>query len=198
MSEEIVIVPKLSKNEEKALALYERLPQPPISPTVQKQFFELFLNGKSCYEIQKLNSGFHLGAIVKARVEGNWDKLLAEYRDEMLANTVSRAKQINIEAVGFVGDLLSATHKYHGKRLAKYLQTGDESELGELDIKSVNTYKTVLGMLVELTGQGSTVTHKHDVAVRADGNVPPAVNITPAMASQVLNFLAGTGGSNGT
>jgi len=185
---DLVTVPKLSKAEQQALALYEKERQVPLSPSLQAQFFNLYLNGKSCFQIQQLNPGFHLGAIVKARLDGEWDRRLNEYRDELLNTATERAKTVSHEAIGFVGDMLSATHKFHGRRLAKYLQTGDEGELGDLDIKSIKNYKAVLELMMSLTGQGgkgTTINLNASPAPPPEPNKAP-IQLTPEVAAAIL------------
>lgn len=147
---------ELSPKELKAYEYFLDTELSSISPITQAQFFELFLNGKSCQEIQKLNPGFELGQIVDARIEGGWDELRKEYQTDLLKTVKDRAQQAQLETVVLLSDMLAAANKSHSKRLKKYLQTGDEKELGGLRVDSIKTLKEVLEMLLKATGQTDT------------------------------------------
>jgi len=146
----------LSEKELKAYEYFVASEEAEISPTTQAQLFELFLNGKSCQEIHKMNPGFQLGQIVSSRINGQWDELRKEYQDGLLKNVKDRAQQAQLETVVLLSDMLAAASKIHGKRLKKFIQTGDEKDLGGLRIESIRTLKDVLEMLLKATGQTET------------------------------------------
>jgi hypothetical protein len=147
----------LSPEERKAYKLYVQKGDPPLSPTVQMQLFELFLNGSTCEEIIQLNPNFSLGMIVRARVEGLWDERRAKHIDHLFEHVRERVQQVQMESVMFTSDLLAGANKMFGDKLKKYLQTGDERELGGLRIDTLKQYRDAVDLLMKLTGQDKKV-----------------------------------------
>jgi hypothetical protein len=128
-------------------------PDPPLAPSLQLQLFELFLNGKTCEEISKLNPGIGMGQVLKTRIEGDWDEKRHRHMDSLLMGVASRVQQVQLESVVFISDMLSATHKLHGEAIKRYLQTGNQAELKGLAITNMKAYKEVLETLLKMTGQ---------------------------------------------
>ncbi len=178
---------ELSRKEQAALDHYKRSDGRKISPQTEAGFFQLFIRGKSCEEIHRLNPGFHLGSIVSARIDGKWDEKLEEYRDSLMNSVASRVKQVELEAIDFVGDVLSATHRMHGDRIKRYMQTGDESELGDLAINSMQGYKTAVELLMRLTGQDKESRVQHNVQHTIETNT--VLDVTQDHSSDLLKIL---------
>jgi len=54
----------------------------------------------------------------------------------------------------FSADLLAAANKQFGDKLKRFIQTGDESELGkDLSVNSLKQYKDAVDLMMKLTGQ---------------------------------------------
>lgn len=182
----------LTDRERAILDSYDRSGGHRISPITQAQFYSLFIHGKTCDDIADLNRGFPLGAILKARVEGEWDRRLNEYRDSLFADVHVKLAQVETESVHFLADMLSAVHKQQGKKIQKYIQTGDEGELGDMKISSIKNYKEVLELLIKATGQDrhQTVEHKHQVAPSQEGTQIISVqNLSGASSDKATEIL---------
>lgn len=187
-----MIKSRLSPAELKAYEDYAG--KPSLAPSVQMQLYQLYLNGKSCDEIVRLNPNFNLGMVVRARVENLWDEKREAHIAQLLEGVRERVQQAQLEAVNFACDLLSAVHKLQGDKLKKYLQTGNAEELeglgGNLSLK---TYKDVIELLLKLTGQDKDnkkqvtgeVLHKH--TVEAAPGKPPS--LTPSKAAKILELI---------
>lgn len=156
------VLTKLNKNELFALEKYQG--KPSLAVSIQVQFFELFLNGMSCEEIYRLNSRFAFGAIVRARIEGQWDMRKDAIVAHALDTVRQRVEQTQIAAINFNADLLAAAHKQFGDKFKKYIQTGDEAELGEIRIESLKQYKDAIEMWLKLTGQDAKTPKAAEVA----------------------------------
>ena len=183
---------KLEEKERYALHRFRSSVQPPLAPDTQAKLFKLFLNGKTTSEIQRLNPQFSFGQVVNARIQGEWDRRYEDHVNELLDNTASRVRQVTLESINFVCDLLSVTHQMHGDCIKKFLQTGNPDDLGGLQINSLQGYKQVVELLQKLTGQdkqqnvnvSGTVMHKADAS---DGkNTQP----TSEEAADILKLLA--------
>lgn len=133
-------------------AYWSALKNNPLSPAKQAQLFELFLNGKSCEEIANLNK-MPLGEVVRARIDFEWDQKKDEHVTYLLSSVRDRVRQIQLESITFSADLLAAAHKLHGERIRKFIQSGDEAELGDLKITNLKAYKDAVELLLKLTGQ---------------------------------------------
>jgi len=136
----------------------------PLSPGVQAQLFSLYLHGDSCEEIAELNKNFTLGMIVKAKVDGLWEHKRIAHLRELLDSVKDRVTQTQLESALFASDLLAATHKIHGKKLRKAIQTGNEDDAGELAIHSIKQYRDAVDLLLKVTGQDT----KQQVTVKGE------------------------------
>jgi len=144
----------LTSQEEAAyrMAIHER--DPALSPARQAQLYELYLNGMSCTEISRYaKGGARLGLVVKACVEGDWYNKYQTYTEHLLRTVTGRVRQVQSEAVNFAADCLAVAHKQHGLAMKKYLETGDPSDLGEFSLKNLSQYRTMVELLLKLTGQ---------------------------------------------
>lgn len=182
----------LSEKEESAYDYFCKSDQPALAPSLNAKLFTLWLNGKSCEEIRRLNQGLTLGQIVAARIEGDWDALRKEHLDRLLQETSTRVQQTTFETADLVCDMLAAANKEHGDRLRRYLQTGDEKELGDMRITGISGLKSAIEILQKLTGQErqKSVTIGGELTSYSASSVA-AVNKKPtsAQAEQVLKLL---------
>jgi hypothetical protein len=191
----------LTERELREYRIYLRLNQPPMAPSTQAQFYNLFLQGNNCEEIQRLNpNGFSLGAIVRARMEGDWDLRRREYQRQLMDSARERVQQVTLETVDRLANELAASNKLINDRVKKFLQTGDPAELQGTSVGSIRHLKEAVEMLQKLTGQdvkkqqvGGTVEHRH-VVEGGPGTVgiavPPVGKPLPAQtAAQALEII---------
>lgn len=147
---------RLTKDEELEYRTSVTLGEGRIPPDVSVKIFSLFLNGSSTEEIWRANDGrYSRGQIISARLDGNWDEKVAKYNDELVAKHLERVKAITIESANFVADMLSVANRHNGDKLRKYLQEGNPEVLGDLQITSIQGYKTMVELFQSLTGQES-------------------------------------------
>jgi len=59
----------LTEREKYAFQKHVSKRDPPIAPITAVKLFELFLAGRTCEDIRRLNPAFTLGQIVHARIE---------------------------------------------------------------------------------------------------------------------------------
>jgi len=159
----------LSEREQEAYNKYMHERGAPLAPSTAAKFFELYLNGHGCSEIQKLNPSFPLGLIVKARLDYEWDRARQDYILDLMKGIRTKVQQSQLEAIAFAADAMSTFHKLAGDKFKKFLQTGDASELGEYKFNFRN-YKEFVEMLMKMTGQDSVkskvsgeIYHHHQV-----------------------------------
>lgn len=104
-------------------------------------------------EIRRLNPSLQLGEIVAAAIEGDWHRRRDEHLDDLLTQTALRVQQVTLETADFVCDLLSVANREHGDKLRRFLQSGNEAELGDFRITSLPALKMAIETLQKLTGQ---------------------------------------------
>lgn len=161
----------------------------PLAPVTQAKLFELYLNGSCCEDIQKLNPTFTLGQVVDACVDGKWEQRRRNHINRLLSRVRDRVVQVQSESVEFMSNMLAAAHKLHGDKLKKFLQTGNEKDLGDVKIENLEQYRKAADVLLKLTGQSNTqkvageVTHRHVLEGGRD--------ITTEEQSKLLAELAG-------
>ena len=170
----------LSEREHKAYAYWCASKEPSIAPSTSAQFFQLFLQGKSCEQIRQINPGFQLGAIVAARINGKWDEEAAVHLKDLLGKARQRIQQTTLETVDLFCDLLTAKNKLYREKVMKFIQTGNEKEIEGLDLYGVKGYKEVIESLLKVTGQDSK---------KVSGNVTVTVE-PPAAAAPVTSETA--------
>jgi hypothetical protein len=160
----------LTERELREYRIYMRLQQPPMAQSTQAGFFNLFLQGNNCEEIQRLNpNGFSLGAIVRARIDNDWDLKLQEHQQQLMTKVRERVQQVTLETVERIANEMAASNRLVNDRVKKFLQTGDVVELQGTSVGSVKHLKEMVEMLAKLTGQdskkttqvGGTVEHRH-------------------------------------
>jgi hypothetical protein len=184
----------LSPRELQAYDSCVRQNKPPVAEMVADSFYQMYLAGASCAEIQKSNQGFTLGQIVRCRLDGNWDVLRAEHQAKLYAGVTDAVRQAQMESVKFLALRMAASHKFHTEKLLKFIQTGDEKLIDGLGIKDFKQYQETLATLMKVTGQdiqkvavSGSVEHSLSDAVK--GILSPARAPTPEEAELVIKGL---------
>lgn len=142
---------RLSRDEAVAYRYFCQSNMAPLSPELQERFFRVFLNGSTCEQIFKLNGKkYSLGAIVSARIEGNWDELIKTNAQEMIAQTMAKVTSARIESVNLLSTLISATIQAETNKVLTFLQTQDQDDLGVFRLDGVKGLKDALDTLDKL------------------------------------------------
>ena len=192
LSRQSEIESRLTEREAREYGIYTRLNQPPMAASASLQFLALFLSGQSCEDIQRLSpNGFSLGAIVRARIDNDWDSQLEEHQRILIENAKDKVNQVTLETIDRVLAELSASNKAVKERALKYIQTGDEKYLEGTGIGSVKHLVQMTEILSRLTGQDSKkstiVTVQDDRAKTVEGEtVEPAGPIKAADALEEI------------
>jgi hypothetical protein len=162
----------LDERERLAFQEWQESKTPHINPDKSAKLYSLFLNGNTCEDIQRLNPTITLGQIVHARLSSDWDLRRDTYLKGLLEKTEDRHRQVALESLNFISDLLATTNLRYGDKLKKYIQTNKEEDLGELAI-SLRQYKEMAELHQKLAGvEGQsrrlvsgevTVTHRAEV-----------------------------------
>lgn len=184
----------LSPDEQLLVEKYANGGGYPVAKSTAISFFELYLRGSSCEEIQKINPGFKLGAILLARVEHDWDKIRDEYTASTQELIRRKVQSAQLEAVGMVSTMLSVAAKVSNEKYQRFLQTGDETELkGAMTIDNINSMVRMSETLLKLTGQDAKKGTSVNVNVSTSGNgVSNTLEtdaITPKQAAKLLEIL---------
>ncbi len=183
----------LSEGEIYAYEYWKKSSQGAVAASLNAQLFGLFLNGKNTEEIRRLNPLLTLGQIVSARIEGDWDKRRDEHLDRLLADTSGRIQQATMETSELICDMLAVANKEHGDKLRKYLQTGNEADLGDFKVDSLGNLKQAIEVLQKLTGQDkqSKLTLAGEILHRESESDEKKLP-TAEQANNVLKLLVGS------
>lgn len=192
MTNQELEVANLSDEERRLLDEYREAGHPPLSPTTANSLFELFLAGKSYFEIQKLNPNFKIGSIVDASVRYRWVEARNRYIINLQNNSMQRLMQTQMESVNFLSLAFSAAHKKFGNALSKYLQTGDESDLEGFSLGNIHNYEKAIKALMAITGQDKKVKVEGSITQNHTGTVTNLSEkpITPDMAEKLLEIFS--------
>lgn len=164
----------------------QRLPD--LARALSNEMFQLFLSGKDCLEIVRLNKGITLGQIVQARIKGEWDIRRDEYLDNLLKSTQSRYQQAQLEVIGFAADGMAVYHRMWGDACKRFLQTGDPKDLGPFRDKFENmkSYNDFFLLMRTASGQEKfkgEVNHNHVIRDETPGGSKAANTVVEARAT---------------
>ena len=179
----------LPDKERQALTAYLNVGGGELSAAAAAQFYELFLRGSSCEEIQRLNKAFPLGAIIQARLKFDWDQRKSDHMMELqnkVADTVMRSQ---LETAEYLANMLSVAAKRDNDRLKKYLQTGNKEDLGDaMTPSNMMSLTKAIENLMKITGQDKNIkiTKKEELNV----NLRSEGGLTSDQASSVLTAIS--------
>ncbi len=195
---EIVLNKDISSLTAKEKKIYQEalvIREPALGVDTSIRLFEMFLQGKSCEEIAQYNPGISIGSIIRARVEYGWDQKKLEYVDKLYAETADRLKQTALESVNFIGDMMAATHKFHGEKLRRYLASGNVSDLPEeFTISSVKEYKSLIETLLKISGAENKkeIKYSGEVKTKKEVSFPQAgKNLSGFSPAALLELIDG-------
>lgn len=186
----------LTHREEAAYRMHLQAKEPPLAPSLQGELFELYLKGTTLEQIARVNKGLRLGAIVRAHEEGDWFNRRELYVQGILDGIRSKVQQSLAESADFLTDYVAVAHKLYGDKFKRFLQTGDESELGDMKPTNIGQYKMILELLLKATGQGDKKTVSVTGEVNHQVNSMPTASLlsgpmTPEQSMQALLALHG-------
>lgn len=125
---------KLTPHEQRALDGWRRDPKAaPVAPQTAARMLQLYLRGYSCHDIrdQEAFSGFTVGAIVHARLDGRWDEAAAELRERLRRSMIDQAFHLGQETARTIHNLLACANVDLNRRAMAYLSgTTKEMPLG--------------------------------------------------------------------
>lgn len=177
--------------ERKALEEIEASGSRPISQTLALQFFELFLEGYTCYDIAKQNPPFKEGEILFLRRKYKWDEAKDDYAYKLQVQIRDKLIKQKLESLEFLTNMMAVTHKDQKEKTLRYLQTGKEEDRPETWITGPTAYKSVLETIQKITGEDriSTQNIKSESKVTVESNQPITV-LSPELQSKMLKKLA--------
>lgn len=143
---------RLSPDERSVYDRFVRAGRHEISADFAARLYGLYLQGVSCDDIARLNSAVDLATILAARVRYLWDERKDAYVADLMCVTGDVVRKTAAETVQLLGLMMAVATKRHGDAFKKYLATGDESVLGEFDIKTIKQMKDAVEMLMKVTG----------------------------------------------
>lgn len=145
----------LTEEEKEVLSKWLLTNEAILANSTQGKFFSQFLHGQSCSEIWEANKAFSYGAILHARIAGQWDRRLEEHQKSLLDKTQKRAGQISLEMVRSVLDVIGAQSKVMSDKVKKFYETNDESDL-PFSIRSTKGLKELIELYQLLMKGGET------------------------------------------
>lgn len=105
-----------------------------------------------------------LGLIARARIEYDWDTERDRYVRNLMSGVRSSIEKATMEGIQFATDGMAVFHRLAGNRFRRYLQTGDDNELGDFKDMSFKTYRDLVSLLQTLTGKEAPQPQKMPIA----------------------------------
>lgn len=163
------------KVEQEALERWQKTHEPHLDLNSSMSLYEHYLNGCTVEEIFHIQKGkIPFGQIVDAKERYEWDRRKTQQLSALYKKVEDRAVKAKAEAVFMLTDALAVARKQFGDKFQKYLETGDATHLGTLDLTNLKNYKMLIEMLQLLTDKkdspkevsvGGTVQHQHSVSI---------------------------------
>jgi hypothetical protein len=125
-----------------------------LAAPLQEELFRLYVNGTSIQDIAKLNPNLSLGQICHAAVEYKWKETKDSYVEAAIQRNKERLPQMLSESVEYIADLITATHKFNGDKIKKYIQTGEEEYIAGINLGNFKNYKELVEAMSKLMGSG--------------------------------------------
>jgi len=168
----------------------------PLSPDTAARLFELFLNGSDARDIQRLNKAYPLGAILDSQIRYRWTEKKDTYANALQDRIREKVMNAQLETTELMTDLLAAARRRYSDKLKKYIQTGDEKDLG--DIAAIDSLKDLLKIsegLLKITGQDRVKSVKTDNTQTMNVNLnagkgASAGSLEPSEAAQILDIMS--------
>ena len=127
-----------------------------LSPNTASQLFSLFLQGYSIDALVKQNQNYGslgLGLISQARVEYGWDQEREAYIKSLMESTRVSAEKSTLESLQFSQDGRAVYHRLIGGKFKKFLQSGNEEDLGEFAGMSFASYLKFVDLFRTMSGK---------------------------------------------
>lgn len=115
------------------------------------QWFELYMSGKTYSEIAQITRQ-KKDLILYVSAKASWHEHRMRYYGDMAANILNKYEQTRLESVNTMATGISALNKYFGKRFNKFIQTGDESIVEDMDTKLLGQYYKAIESLNKMVG----------------------------------------------
>ena len=162
-----------------------------LAPETAVRFFELYLNGSDCSEIHRLNKAFPYESILWARIKYDWDKKKDELTFALTEKTKEKAVKAALETTSLLSDMLIAASKKHGDKLKKYIQTGNEEDLGDsMSIDNITSLIRAVEGLQKITGADRVQKIDKKETLNVNLNIPGGQELQPETSAAILAAVA--------
>lgn len=164
----------------------------PLAPQTAAAFYNLYLNGSDCREIHRLNSSFPYESVLWARVKYNWDAQRDEYVFQLQLGIKDKMVRAQLETASFLTDVLAAARKKHGDKIKKYLQTGNDADLGNaMNVDTIHGLLKAVEGLQKITGQDRETKIRKEETLNVNVNTTPADStLSSDSAAKILSIVA--------
>lgn len=159
-----------------------------LAPSKADEFFNLYLAGKTCSEIQRVNKEYTYGSILRARIEFKWDEIVEAHRESLSQRAQENLQLTVLQQVDFLSDMLGACWEMNHEKLKKFRQTKNPVYLEGVPLpENWKDYERLAKVLLMLTGQTvkkteQKVTHEHHVVPAGAQPTPQPLNPQDAAA----------------
>lgn len=99
---------------------------PGLSVENSLKCFNLFIDGCSAKQIVAVIPGLQLGAVLKTKVNDNWEDRRQELMGELYRESAINAKFSYLKSMNFVSGLLEVYNRRYEMNIKKFLESGNE------------------------------------------------------------------------
>jgi hypothetical protein len=129
---------------------------PGLSTTDTLKTFAAFLDNLSCKDIVEMYPSLNMGAVLKTRVQDEWDIKKKEFLDQLYVQAMDSARKAHLDGLNFVSAIAGVFHKKYSPMIKKYYLTGDTDDLGELKDLKFKDYKGVMELHLKMVSLEKT------------------------------------------
>lgn len=198
----------MTPEEKKSLMEFKANGCPELSTITESLVFKwmnLYMAGKSYHEIQKITKS-KKDLILYISERSKWNEKRLQYFGNISANLLAKLKESRDESANTVTSMLASFNRYYGGKFDKYLVSGDDSVIENLDLKMLANYYKSIDLIDKMLQdsvapkQATSVESKKAPNININVNTghtveqigEETVEINPAVptASEILRALA--------
>lgn len=128
-----------------------------VDEKAMANMLDLYLSGKTYRQISTIME-IKKEIVLYMSYKFNWFDLRQDYLTDLESSMRGRVIEAKLVSQDFILQLQTMWHKKIGSKVTKYLATGNEEFIKELDLKEIDKYLKTAELLQKLAGEGKSLT----------------------------------------
>ena len=161
--------------------------------------FSLYMSGRTYIEISKITKT-KKNIVYYMSAKFNWYSKRMEYLNSIQDAMVKKITTTRVESINFIANLIQFHHKWYGEKIDKYMETGDNLHIEDMDVKSLGQYFKSIEILekmlnpsnVNKPGNSGTIININSAGneINSSDIKDNTIDVEPGAAGDILKKLA--------